>query len=424
MCSKTNSKIKVALVNTSEYAGGAAIACKRLFESLKKNGTDIKLFVQEKKSSDDDIVNINNELTSKKKNLFYLGLEKLHFYFYEKSKQIRFNFSTALFGKKFYNKKSFVESNVVHLNWFNLGMLSLRGLKKISQKHKIVWTLHDMWAFTGGCHYNAECTNFQQQCGYCPCLKNPGADDISHKQFLKKQEIYNSGQFAFVTCSRWLADVAKSSGLLKNAKVINIPNPIKTDIYKQSDKINCRIKFNIDEDKFVILFGAASLNDKRKGLDYFVEALNVLTEKKIIPKEKILITLFGKSDKDFESLLPYKFVNLGYLSDVDDIISMYSAADVYVTTSLQDNLPNTVMEALSCSLPVVAFGIGGIPEMVEHKSNGFLASFKSSTEIADGLNWIYNSDYKLVSENARRKVVENFDENLIAQKYQKLYLSL
>jgi glycosyltransferase involved in cell wall biosynthesis len=417
-------QINIALVNTSEFNGGAAIACKRLFESLKKNDFKVKLFVQDKISDDEDVININSSKTSRYKNLIFLGIEKLHFYFFEKSKHIRFVFSTGLIGKSFYRSANFNQNEIIHLHWFNQGMLSLRGLKNLSDKRKIVWTLHDMWAFTGGCHYNADCYNFQQECGNCKYLKNPHSNDISKKQYLRKLQIYNNQNITFVTCSKWLEEVAKSSSLLKNASVFNIPNPINTSVYKPEDKKNARKIFKIPDNKFVILFGAASLKDTRKGLDYFIESLKILKDLNQIPYNRIVIALFGKSNPELENSVPFETHNLGYLSEIKDIVNMYSAADVYVTTALQDNLPNTVMEALACALPVVAFNIGGIPEMVENKVNGYLADFKSSKEIAEGIKWIYNSDYVTISQNARKKVLENFDEKIIAEKYQNLYLSL
>jgi len=415
---------KIALINNSEFAGGAAIACKRLFEAHKKNNLNVKMIVQENKNVVDDIVNINAKKTSKYKNLIYLALEKLHFLLFEKSKEIRFAFSTALIGKSFYTKKYFTENQIIHLHWFNQGMLSLNGLGKILKNERVVWTLHDMWAFTGGCHYNDECNNFHENCGNCKYLKNPKSNDISNSQFLKKLKIYENRNITFVTCSKWLANEAKKSKLLKNARILTIPNPIDTETYRKTDRQNSRKKFNIANEKFVILFGAASLNDSRKGLTYFIESLKILKSINKIPENRILIALFGKPNAGLQNLIPYQTINLGYLANTSDIVDMYSLSDVYVTTALQDNLPNTVMEALSCSLPVVAFNIGGVPEMVEHKVNGYLADFKSSKQISDGIQWVFDSINLDIGKNARQKVVDNFNEKIISEKYKEVYLTL
>jgi len=413
--------MKITLINTSEYSGGAAIACKRLFNALRNKGIDVNFIVQENKSINDRIININSPKLSNYKNLLYLAIEKFHFWFYEKNKQIRFNFSTALTGKRFSNLPLIKQSNIIHLHWFNQGMMSLSGFKKIASNKNIIWTLHDMWAFTGGCHYNADCNNFKNECGNCKFLKSQKANDLSHKQFLKKQQIYNNCNITFVTCSEWLAGEAKKSKLLKNCKVINIPNPINTNDFKPISKYESRRKFSIDETKYVILFGAASLKDKRKGLKYFIESLNILKSKNEINESEIIIAYFGKANDELVNMTPFKTVNLGYLSEFNDLAKMYSASDVYVTTALQDNLPNTVMESLSCGTPVVAFEIGGIPQMVENKYNGYLAKSESSQEIAEGIKWLYFADRQKISDNSRNKVLYNFSEEIISQKYIELY---
>jgi len=416
--------MKIKLLNTSEYAGGAAIACKRLFYALIKNKIEVQLLVQEKNSNESQVINVNNIKLSKYLNLFYILLEKLHFYFFEKNKSFRFAFSTAYFGKKI-NLKYFQDTDIIHLHWFNLSFLSLKRFKKIIKlKKPVVWTLHDMWSFTGGCHYNDNCENYFQDCGNCKYLKNPKNNDLSNKIHKLKSEIYKPKNITFVTCSQWLADEAKKSLLLKNQNILSIPNPIDTEIYKPLEKIICKQKTNFSHNKFTILFGAASLNDERKGLNFFIEALNILNNNSDIYKEKIEIALFGKTNKELENLIPFKTVNLGYLSETDFIINVYNASDLFITTSLQDNLPNMVMESLACGTPVVAFNIGGIPEMIEHKQNGYLADYKSSVDIAKGIEWILNTDKNIVTQNARQKIINNFTEKIIAEKYQKLYLSL
>lgn len=422
---KENQKeYKIAFVNTSDYNGGAAIACYRIFEAIVKKGIDATFFVQEKITQNNKVVNICNSIVSNKSNTLFLAFEKLHFYFFEKSKNIRFAFSTAIAGKKIYKRKDFRQHKIIHLNWFNQGFLSLKGLEKILKNHKVVWTLHDMWAFTGGCHYNDDCFNFRKSCGNCKYLKNPRKNDISKKQFLQKKRIYENANLVIVTSSQWLAEEAKTSTLFRSKKIYQIFTPMDLVKFKPIEKKEARKYFNIEEDKFVILFGAASLKDTRKGFKYLIEALNILKQQNNIDEDKIRIALFGKPNYELDKLINYKVVNLGFIKEFDEIVKMYSLSDVYVTTALQDNLPNTVMESISFAVPVVAFNIGGIPEMVKHKYNGFLAEIYSSEQIADGINWIYNSDIEKISGNARNYAIEIFDENKIAEQYEKIYKSL
>jgi len=217
-----------------------------------------------------------------------------------------------------------------------------------------------------------------------------------------------------------MASLAESSKLLTNPQVLNIFNPIDTVLYKPIKKETARKFFNLPLNKKIILFGAAKISDKRKGLSYLLEALNILD---INGFKDILLVTFGKNSEIESLTVESKAIN--YLSDENKISQLYSAADVFVLPSLEDNLPNTVMESLTCGTPVVAFKVGGIPEMVKHKINGYLANVADSSDLANGIEWVLNkSNYSELSANARNYAIKEFSEEVIANKYIELYQNI
>jgi glycosyltransferase involved in cell wall biosynthesis len=339
---------------------------------------------------------------------------------------VRFAFSTANTGIDISKQPDIANADILHLHWTNGGYLSISNIKQLLKTGKpVVWTLHDMWAFTGGCHYAGDCGHFINECGNCWMLREPNEKDISHTGWLRKAGMYKAAKnIVFVTCSNWLADVAKTSSLLKDFSIETIPNPIDTEIFSPGDKAAAREKWNIDKDAKIILFGSANILDRRKGIVYLVEALNDL-KNNCKDAENIEIVIFGKNKSFDVNTLPFKVYELNIINSQQDMAELYRLADVYVTPAVEDNLPNTVMESLACGTPVVAFNTGGIPDMVEHKQNGYLAEFKSAADFAGGIIYVLNSGRKSeLAANARQKVLDNFTNELVAEKYLALYHSV
>jgi len=417
--------MRILLVNTYDKKGGAAVACRRLYKALLSRNEKVKYAVREKTLSDENVIDVSPGFLNKKIDLFHVAWERFIFFFYEKSKEIRWGFSLGNTGVSIASNKSVREADVVHLHWVNQALLSLEGVGELLRTKKtVLWTLHDMWAFTGGCHYAGDCKNFMQECGNCQYVKSPGNNDISKKIWKNKLNLYENKDITFITCSHWLAGVAKQSSLLKDCRVVSIPNPIDTNLFKPEDKAAVRSKMNMPNDKFLILFGAMNVDDKRKGFAYFLEALNLLKEQLKGDANNVELLVFGKSNNETLSTLPFKVHDIGLLSDESAIAEVYSMADIFILPSLEDNLPNTVMESLSCGTPVVAFDTGGIPEMVDHKENGYLADYKSSDDLAKGIQWMFsNQAYNEISEKARNKVMTNFTFEIVAKQYTDLYKS-
>ncbi len=430
--------MKITILSTFDTQGGAAIAASRLNKTLNHKGLISNVLVQDKKGIDITTQSIANTWFQKKMALARFALDRLQFVFYEKSKDVRFSFSQATVGIDVSLHPLIQQSDVIHLHWINFGFLSLDSLEKLIKTNKpIVWTLHDMWAFTGGCHYAGDCENYLKSCGNCvPFLKNPSDTDLSNQVWQRKAEIFKNSNFTVVACSEWLVQKARQSNLLQGKTILSIPNPIDTKVFYPIDKTLARKHFGLSPDKQYILFAAAKVDDVRKGFTYFEKALSMLDIRFSMfgsssnpniesRKSNIELMIFGKAQaSDFERL-PFKVNLLGQLSDLDSITKAYSAASVFVIPSLEDNLPNTIMESLACGTPVVGFEIGGIPEMIDHLQTGYLAKYKSANDLAKGIQYVLQEpDYQVLCDNSRKKVLENYSEEVVAEKYKKIYESM
>lgn len=414
--------MKILIINKSDSSGGAAIAARRLKDALQANGNDVKMLVQEKLSDDDTIFSTGTGKLKKYKNFILFVFERLYFLFFEKSKLFRFSFSPAIAGENIAKHPLVLEADVIHLHWFNQGFLSLKNLNQLLKLNKkIVWTLHDMWAFTGGCHYSGDCNNYLENCGNCKFLKRPSKNDLSAKILKQKRKIIRNNNIQIVTCSNWLAEKARNSELLKGFKINAIPNAIDTNIFCPQDNTAIRKQLNLPVDKKLILFGSANIMDERKGLRYLVSALKKLQQVNSALTENIEILLFGKSNVAFIEELPLKINNLGSISGEANIANIYASADVFVLPSLEDNLPNTIMESLACGTPVVAFNSGGIPEMINHKENGYLAEYKSVEELYKGIEYVLKQNDNKMNKLARGKVIEYYNQKRVAEKYTSIY---
>ncbi len=419
--------MRVTLINTSDAGGGAPAACMRLLKALELKQVDVHMEVQDKKTDEPRVKSIAGNFISRLKIKFNFLYERLPFiWFKAKDRSLRFAFSTADAGSDMSGEPDILNADILHLHWTNSGYLSINNIKKLFETGKpAVWTLHDMWAFTGGCHYSGDCDHFVNQCGNCWMLRDRDSNDISHKGWIHKNDMLKAAKnIVFVTCSHWLADVARTSSLLKDFRIETIPNPIDTEIFLPNNRIAARAKWNIDPKSKIILFGAANILDRRKGITYLVDALNELKNNyQDIGDAEIVI--FGKNKSFDVSQLPFKVHELNIITSQHDLAEIYSLADVFVTPAVEDNLPNTVMEALACGTPVVAFKTGGIPDMVEHKKNGYLAEFKSATDFAAGINYVLNSaSNDDLAANARKKVLDNFTNEIVASKYMAVYQSI
>lgn len=417
---KIQEAMRVLIINTSERIGGAAIAANRLMEALKGKGIKAKMLVRDKQTDQVTVVPLKKSW----RHIWQFVWERViiwkanHF-----KKHNLFAVDIANMGTDITSLPEFQQADVIHLHWINQGMLSLKDIQKIIDSGKpVVWTMHDMWPITGICHHAQDCTKYQTQCHTCPLLYKGSKHDLSYQVFLKKQKLYKKANITFVACSQWLEGLAKHSVLALGHSVTNIPNPINTNLFRPLNKIQVRKNLNLPTDKKLLLFSSMKITDPKKGIDYLVEACKLIQQQHPDFCSSLGVVVVGKESQQYADLFPFPIYCLSYVGNEKELANIYNAVDLFVTPSLQENLPNTIVEAMSCGIPCVGFNIGGIPQMIDHLHNGYVAQYKSSEDLANGICWSLNEgDYASLSEEARRKAVDTYSEQTVAMKYIKIY---
>lgn len=412
--------MRILLINTSERKGGAAIAAYRLMEALKGSGIKAKMLVRDKQSDQVTVVPLKKSWWK----VWQFVWERIVIWMANRfHRHNLFAVDIANTGTNITALPEFQQADVIHLHWINQGMLSLNDIDKILCSGKpVVWTLHDMWPITGICHHANECTQYTEQCHHCPMLYRGGKKDLSYKVFHKKQTVYSHSQITFIACSHWLEDLAKKSALTKGHPVISIPNAINTNFFRPADKQTARKKFNLPLDKKLVLFCSMKISDKKKGIDYLIEACKIIRQNNPKLDKELGIVVIGQHAELFADLFPYPIYCLEYTSSEKELVNAYNAADLFINPSLQENLPNTIVEAMACGVPCVGFNVGGIPQMIDHLHNGYVAQYKSAVDLANGICWSLNEgDYESLSEEARRKAVSTYSEQAIARLHIQIY---
>ena len=413
--------MKVLLINTFETKGGAAVACKRLARALQKQGADVSILVCEKKITDSFVSSVIKSNLDKLHFKFNFLEERLHIFlvnhFHRKN---LFAVSIASKGFNIVDHPLVKEADVIHLNWINQGFLSIIGINQLLKLGKpVIWTMHDMWPITGICHHSRECNRYMDDCGFCMFLQKPSKKDLSYHILKRKKKCFQGAGIHFVACSQWLQKRAEISALLIGNTITNIPNPIDTELFSPGDKDAARITLNLPKDKKLLLFGALIASDKRKGIDYLIEATHLLADL----SENVELVFCGEFKEKTASVFGLKAHFLGYISDPDMIVKMYQAADCFVTPSIEENLPNMIMEAMACGIPCVGFNVGGIPEMIMHKQTGYVSANRSAEDFAAGIRYVLEkSDDTDFKESNRDFVLNNYSESAVANRYIKLYM--
>jgi glycosyltransferase involved in cell wall biosynthesis len=407
--------MKILIVNTFDIQGGAARAAYRLHRALLENGMDSQMLVQSK-SSDDYTILAETDIIRKKFNSLRRIFDGLPVRFYKNRTQTLFSPAWFPFSNVV-DKINKINPDIVHLHWICDGMMRIEDIAKI--KAPVVWSLHDNWAFTGGCHIMWECDKYKENCEACPRLGSNKENDLSRKIWhIKEKTFAKIPKMTIVGLSRWLAECAEKSTLLRDKKVVNLPNPIDTNTFKPFDKDKARELWNLPCDKKIVLFGAmGATSDINKGFKELSKALQMLDK-----NLNIEFVVFGSSQPQNAPDFGLKTHYLGSLHDDVSLVTLYSAVNVMVVPSLQENLSNAIMESLACGTPVVGFDIGGNSDMIEHQRNGYLAKPFESKDLAYGIEWVLNApNYDEICINAREKVVREFDSKVVAGKYIKLY---
>ncbi|MBQ9650686.1 MAG: glycosyltransferase family 4 protein [Prevotella sp.] len=413
--------MKVLIVNTSERTGGAAVAANRLMEALNRNGAQAKMLVRDKQTDSLKVVALKRSPWLRWNFLWERLCLFFHLHFNRKN---LFAVDIANAGSDITRLREFREADIIHLHWINQGMLSLKNIRKILQSGKpVVWTMHDFWPCTGICHYPRMCSGYLRRCGRCPYMPGGGSgSDLSNAVWNKKSKIYNTGNIIFVACSKWLADKARQSSLLRGRQVECIPNAIDTHIYRPTDKHAARERLKLPAEKRLILFVSQRITDERKGIRFFIDAIAKIAEDHPEMQETAGVVILGGHAEEFADKLALPVYPIGFVSDEKTILDVYNSVDLFVLPSLEDNLPNTIMESMACGVPCVGFRSGGIPEMIDHRKNGYVAKYRDADDLSRGIYWtLCEADQEQLSREAVRKVVMNYSQSSVALQYTEVY---
>jgi glycosyltransferase involved in cell wall biosynthesis len=404
--------VKILIANAAQSSGGAARAMQRIAAALRDAGASVEIAVLH----GDGVKAQRAPGLLNRIPILDKALDRLPVLAYPNGTKLfrSLNFSPAWRTGDCAEFLNGFDADVINLHWVNYGFLSPEGIGKL--RAPVVWTLHDMWPLTGGCHYAGDCTRYQSGCGTCPVLGSTSADDVSHALWLRKNAAWADKPFSIVTPSHWLADCARSEGsLFANRPVSVIANPIDIGAYVPGDRLAARRHFGLPEDAPVIAFGGThAVQNPVKGFALLQEALRKLG------RTDIHLAVFG-SGEDVRSTIALDMPVhlLGSLKGDAELAAIYRAADVFTLPSLQDNLPNTVAEALSCGTPVTAFRIGGVPDMVQDGINGVLAQPFDTADLARALASCLEASRSGAAfhDAARRHAESMFDARKIARAY-------
>lgn len=406
-----NAEIDVLFVNTYDKSGGAARAAYRIFSEIRNRSVAVHYLTLTKEDPDPSIS--GHLRTSAVGSLVkaLTRLDRIPLRFYPLRQQVPF--SPDFWPNPLRIRLRQFTPKLVHLHWVSAGLLGVKELAKLACP--IVWTLHDTWPFTGGCHYTGDCESFKRSCGRCPQLGSQRENDHSRLLMHSKARVFKELSITVVTPSRWLAGMAGQSSLFAGRRIEVIPYGIDTEVFKPVGRRVARERLGLPSDGPIVLFGAQSLTDPRKGWDLLCDALRRI-------ERPCTVLLFGEGEICIEHASHITVCQLGTFAQDSSLALVYSAADVFVCPSREDNLPNTVVEALACGTPCAAFAVGGLPDMIEHKKNGWLAQAFDCADLAEGIGWLMRyPEQDQLRRAAREKAVLGYSSAAMGDRYMALY---
>ena len=412
--------MKILLLSTNDIAPGAAKGAYRLHQGLQNLGVESQMLVQTKQSKDKTVLGFLNNKSKAEK--VVSGVREIADRLPLKLYQNRDfgSYSPQWLPDNISSQATRLDPDLVNLHWICRGYVQIETLAKFNKP--LVWTLRDMWAFTGGCHYDGDCEGYLDSCGSCPQLDSSKNYDLSRWIWRRKAKAWKNLDLTIVTISSWLGKCATSSSLFKDLRVEVIPNGLDLQQYRPFNRTVARELLSLPQDKKLVLFGASNAtSDKRKGFHLLQPALRSLSQNGW--KDKIELVVFGSAKPENSPDFGFPTHYLGRFSDDLSLSIIYSAADVFVAPSVQEAFGNTVLEALACSIPCIGFNIGGIPDMIEHQHNGYLALPYQVDDLAKGIAWILENEqrYQKLAYRAREKVEQEFSLEIPARRYLSLY---
>lgn len=394
----------------SEGGAGGAVMMRRLNKGLRNHGIDSKILCIREVKESPYVIQSKPSLIAAKWNAYtervttIFGLEDV--------------LNVNSFRIK--NSQAYSSADVIHLHRIP-NVFSYLALPALTRRKPVVWTLHEMWSFTGHCRHSLDCDRWKTGCGRCPYphLAPAIKKDWTRLQWALKKLVFAYSNFVCVSPSKWLMKLAKQS-LLKKIPIFHIPHGIDTNQYKPIDKIRSRTKLRIPSDKNVILVVAQRLDSFIKGGDLLIRALRDLPEPL---KKDSLVLVFGRDGQFISEKINIETVDLGYIEDDDTKAMAYSAADIFVCASRAESFCNVVLESMACGTPVVAFDVSALPDLVQPDVTGYLAEPENTKDFGFKIRQLLE-DYSLrnqMGEKCRQIVLKQFSQELMFERYLKLY---
>ena len=414
--------MKSLIVSTQDSKGGASIAAFRLHKSLlnfEDGKIQSSMLVKKKNRSEENIFcskSLFDQLSWRAKSFLSSKINLLQ---KSENKVIHSTSFLPCNLHKFINSN---DSKIVNLHWVQSEMLSIESIGRI--KKPIVWTLHDCWPFSGSEHYPNDLSDKRYQEGYFRNNKLKSSKGIDIDKWCWERKLKSWKNPMHIVCpSKWMESCVKNSFLMKDWPTYIIANPLPTDIYRSWPKDIARKLFKLPKEKFLIMFSSLDTKDQRKGYELLLSALKILFQKSEIDFEVIIL---GKYEKNSIKTFFYKQHYIDALHDDQSIAMLYSAADLMIVPSKMENLPQSATEAQSCGLPVVGFDCSGMNDVVTNKKTGLLVKPYDTKELAEAINYLILNPtiLKSFSKNARNFAVKNWSEDVIAEKYQKLFIEI
>lgn len=420
--------MKVVLVSTYDVEGGAARAAYRLHQGLRQIGQDALMLSKHKTSSDTAIRKISDSSVGRVDRLDQLQAIQDEYINANRTNLSNTIFSLPYPGFDLSQIACVREADIINLHWIAYFQSPITLKKLISLGKPIVWTLHDMWAFTGGCHYSSGCVKYEDDCVSCPQLLDDPFN-IAASVLKDKIECLAGANLTIVAPSQWLATCARRSQLFKQHPIHIIPYGLETDVFTPQPKLYAKQQLGIDASKTTLLFGATAATELRKGFAELVESMQYCLEdlkfRRLVEEGLIEIICFGYPSQLLE-LLTIPVRSLGIVTSDCELRTIYSAADCFILPSLEDNLPNTMMEAMSCGTPVIAFDSGGIPDMVKDGVTGRLVLHKDTRKLAYAiLDCVFDlSTYQQMGIACRQVIEDKYTISVQAKQYLTLFQKL
>jgi glycosyltransferase involved in cell wall biosynthesis len=406
-------EMKVLHLSTSDVDNGGARAAYRLHQGLRSLGCTSQMLVRAKFSHENTVI-AERSLQTK------LGppISSLPLRFYSKRNSAMF--ALQWFPDVLERRARHFNPDIINLHWVCNGYLQIETLPKFNKP--LVWTLHDVWPFTGGCDYIRDCENFKESCGNCPQLLSGTSWDLSRWVWQRKKKSWENLNLTIVATSSWMADCARASSLFKHLRIETIPLGLDTGKYRPINKQIARNLLNLPQDKQLVLFGAINAtSDRRKGFHLLLPALQQISSSGW--QDCLELVVFGSSKPEQPIDLGFNTHYLGFMHDDIALALIYAAADVMIVPSIQEAFGQTASESLSCGTPVVAFNTTGLKDIVDHQQNGYLAKPFEVEDLAKGIVWVLEDKERQqkLQYHAREKSLQTFSAEIQARRYLSLY---